>query len=387
MGSVERVAGSPDLRTILNFGKKRLDVFRVFASDAAVLDLSFGSETEATTESVPSEDGRLVAIGTENGRIFIVDSETGRDLWTLDTTDFPVRGLSFSPSGDRVRSGHWDGRARIWDLSSGTVVREFRPTKASSRGGPPKVTETLFIDEERVLLTGGDGHVGIWSASTGELLRDYTGVVEYVWDSVYSAETDRLLVTNRLQNDEVGAAILDLASGTVAARVPIGRASYGAAVSPDGRYFVVTSSAQEAVVMDTDGDTVTTLSVPTPPAYAADWSGDGSLVAISDYSGKYRLWDTRSWELVATFGHKSIVTSLMFDPSGRKLRVMTNTGSLHHLDLNSLRHRAAIEPEWLVAVRGSDMDAEALEDLKAAASDSALARAWLGSIQSRGSDK
>ena len=93
------------------------------------------------------------------------------------------------------------------------------------------------------------------------------------------------------------------------------------------------------------------------------------------------------WELVATFGHQSIVTSLMFDPSGRKLRVMTNTGSLHHLDLNSLRHRAAVEPEWLVAVRGADMDAAALEELKAAAAASPLARAWLGSIQSRGADK
>ena len=380
-GSVERVAGSPDLRTIVNFGKKRMDVFRVFTNDAAVLDLAFGSETEATTESVPSEDGRLVAIGTENGRIFIVDSETGRDLWTLKTTDFPVRGLSFSPSGDRLLSGHWDGRARIWDLSSGTVVREFRPTKASSRGGPPKVTETLFIDQERVLLTGGDGHIGIWSATSGELLQDYTGVVEYVWDSVYSAKTDRLLVTNRLQNDEVGAAILDLASGTVAARVPIGRASYGAAVSPDGRHFVVTSSAQEAVVMDTDGETVAALSVPTPPAYAADWSGDGSLVAISDYSGKYRLWDTRSWELVATFGHQSIVTSLMFDPSGRKLRVMTNTGSLHHLDLNSLKHRAAPTPEWLVALRSSSSEpAEMLRILESAAPTSELAKAWLGSL-------
>ena len=140
-----------------------------------MLDLAFGSETEATTESVPSEDGRLVAIGTENGRIFIVDSETGRDLWTFKTTDFPVRGLSFSPSGDRLLSGHWDGRARIWDLSSGTVVREFRPTKASSRGGPPKVTETLFIDEERVLLTGATVTLGSGRLRLGSCSRTIPG--------------------------------------------------------------------------------------------------------------------------------------------------------------------------------------------------------------------
>ena len=243
------------------------------------------------------------------------------------------------------------------------------------------MTETLFIDEDRVLLTGGDGHVGVWSASSGELLRDYTGVVEYVWDSAYSAKTDRLLVTNRLRNDEVGAAILDLASSTVAARVPVGRASYGAAVSPDGRYFIVTSTAKEAMVMDTDGVRVAGLPVPTPPAYAADWSGDGTLVAISDYSGKYRLWDTSTWELVATFGHQSIVTSLMFEPTGRKLRVVTTTGSLHHLDLNSLKHRATPTPEWLVALRSSTSEpAEMLRILESAAPTSELAKAWLGSL-------
>ena len=379
--SVEKVVGSSDLQTLVNFGKGRMDIFRIAAADAAVVDLDFGTETEATTEVVASADGRLIAIGTENGRVFIIDSETGRELWALETTNFPVRGLSFSPSGDRLLSGHWDGSARIWNLSRGTVTREFRPTKASSRGGPPKVTETLFIDEDRVLLTGGDGHIGVWSASSGELLQDYSGVVEYVWDSAYSAKTDRLLVTNRLRNDEVGAAILDLASGTVAARVPVGRASYGAAVSPDGRYFIVTSTAKEALVMDTDGVRVAGLPVPTPPAYAADWSGDGTLVAISDYSGKYRLWDTSTWELVATFGHQSIVTSLMFEPTGRKLRVVTTTGSLHHLDLNSLKHRSTPTPEWLVALRSSSSEpVEMLRILESAAPTSELAKAWLGSL-------
>jgi len=384
--TVGRVAGSADLSTLVNFGKQGLHIFQVSATDTGVVDLGFGTETEATTETVPSADGRLVAVGTENGHIFIIDSETGREMWGLSTTAFPVRGLSFSPSGDRLVSGHWDGLARIWDLTTGTVVREFRPTKASSRGGPPKVTETLFIDEERVLLTGGDGHVGIWSSSTGELLQDYSGVVEYVWDSAYSAATDRVLITNRLRNDEVGAAILDLGTGTVAARVPVSHASYGAAVSPDGQHFMVTSAARDALVIDTDGQVLAKLSVPTPPAYAADWSGDGSMVAISDYSGKYRLWSTASWELVATFGHTSIVTSLMFDPSGRKLRVITNTGSLHHLDLNSLRHRPSEEPDWLVALRNegdADQRAEVSRLLTTAAPTSPLARAWLGSRLAR----
>ena len=63
------------------------------------------------------------------GEFFVIDSETGRELWALETTNFPVRGLSFSPSGDRLLSGHWDGSA---DLES---VAGHRHPRVSSHQG------------------------------------------------------------------------------------------------------------------------------------------------------------------------------------------------------------------------------------------------------------
>ena len=73
-------------------------------------------------------------------------------------------------------------------------------TRASGGSGQPaKVTDVLFIDENRVLITGGDGHVGVWSVRTGQQLMDFSGTVPYAWDSAFSASTIAASTSSRVR--------------------------------------------------------------------------------------------------------------------------------------------------------------------------------------------
>ncbi len=388
-GSVQYAAADAGLTSLALSSDEDISLYEGEPTNTPIADLQLSTESLATVEAALSPGGELIAVGTENGTIYLLDAESGIVLRDLARPDRPVRGLSFSPDSARLISGHWDGAARIWDLRTGEVVREFRPTKDSPSGGTPKVTEVLFLDDDRVLLTGGDGHLGIWSSSSGELLQDFSGAVKYAWDSSFSPTGQRLLVTDRLgfESDRRGV-VIDLS--TAATRDLEGAVhAYGSAVSPDGEYFVVTAETGPAWVYNQRGEPVTRLEIPTPPSLSASWSADGSLVAVSDFSGNYQIWETDTWDLVASFGQGILVSSLLFERSGRSLRLVTHSGEIYALDLNPSDRPVATGPAWLQAARdrvkaGELQAAHALAAAEPA--ENTLAQIWVSALSQRSQD-
>ena len=362
-------------------------LFRTSDTAAPVVELGFRKEIETCTEAAISPDGSVMAIGTDSGRLLVVDVQTGWILHTVQLNADPIRGLSFHPQGHQLATGHWDGVARIWDLARMTVVNEFAPTGPSSRGGPSKITEVLFLDANRLLITGGDGHIGVWSTESNAQLADFTGAVSYVWDSAYSASRDQVVVSNRLgKKSGVRSAILDLATGAVQATVLGNTQSYGVAMAPDGQRFVVGSNDGTATVAHLDGTIEQTLTISTPPAYAAAWSTDGRVVAVSDYSGRYQIWTTDTWEMIGTFGHGVIASALVFTPNSRQLNIVTGTGGLYHLDFNGTDADASRTPQWLSTVRDflrSGNLAAAEKASNSAAETSTMARVYAHAIRER----
>ena len=372
-------------RNILMPSESGAELFRLADPDKAIANFGLYSDETSVVSTDISADGQLMAVSTEAGRIVILDAITGWTLAELSTGTEPVRGTSFHPDGSRLLTAHWDGIARIWDLRTGTVERSFSAVKSAGSGRPAKVTDVLYIDDERVLITGGDGHIGIWSTSSGELLMDFSGEVPYAWDSAFSASTGRLIISNRLGMDTGHrAVILDLKRGEVVAKISGQTEAYGVTVSPDGAHFILTSNDQNATVLNTDGVVVRELPVATPPGYAAGWSPDGKVVAVADFSGRYQLWDTDKWELVANFGHKGMPASLLFSPSGRTLNVITNFGGVYALDLNGPTGPPGDAPAWLVDARRHILaldPAASLRAVNSGARDSVLFALWSTAVE------
>jgi len=337
-GGVQHLFSDPTRQRWAHIDRQDIRLFVAREPGQPMVDLHLDNASEATSEVVQSASGELVAVGTEGGHIFILDRKTGVKLWDLSASSRPIRGLSFLPSETGIMSGQWDGKARLWNLETGAVDRVFEPTEDTQSGGDAKVTEVNVLDEERVLLTGGDGHIGIWSMTTGELLKDLTGGVRYVWDSAWSAESGRLVVSDRMGTSSgVAAAIYDLQTGELLHTVDNDpnnkRSAYGVEISPDGEQFLVAMHDFSTLVLSKDGELTAKLDIHTPPALEMAWSKDGTLAAGSDYSGKFQIWTTHNWEAVASVGLDDLVSGLLFDPDRRVLLAVSYSGELHELDL------------------------------------------------------
>jgi WD40 repeat protein/beta-lactamase regulating signal transducer with metallopeptidase domain len=123
-----------------------------------------------------SPDGTLIADAADN-TVNLFDAGTGKPLFRDDRT--PVGEplcAAWSPSGDRIVTGHHDGMVRIWNSATG----ELQWSKALAADGddvmPPNFV-TFSRDGRRIIIAGGEhfqpGGVAIYEATRGLLVRRF----------------------------------------------------------------------------------------------------------------------------------------------------------------------------------------------------------------------
>lgn len=81
-----------------------------------------------------SHDGRILAAGV-GSEIRVYDSESLSDTGTITTGKSPVSALAFAPDGGRIAAGYADGRVRLWDARSRSLLITmlgFAPAKGQS---------------------------------------------------------------------------------------------------------------------------------------------------------------------------------------------------------------------------------------------------------------
>jgi WD40 repeat protein/serine/threonine protein kinase len=105
-----------------------------------------------------SPDGERLASGSFDGTTRVWDATTGRELLTLKGHTSGVRSVTYSPDGERLASGSFDGTTRVWDAATG---RELLILQGHSNG----VTSVAFSPDGNLLASGSlDETVIIWDA-------------------------------------------------------------------------------------------------------------------------------------------------------------------------------------------------------------------------------
>jgi WD40 repeat protein/serine/threonine protein kinase len=219
------------------------------------------------------------------------------DLMTLHHDQPAVRGnAAFDPDGKTLVSvlgGHpadddtHAGELRIWDASSGALLRRFRV--------PGTVHRVLFRpDGARIALARMDGAVLIWDVTTGaELLR--------------TAATGQMIEA--------------------------------LAFSPDGRRLAVAGGDAMVIICDAStGAVVSTFRGHTARVQSVAFHPDGKHIASGDADATVKFWEVAThnekWNLL---GHKSAVHGVAFNPDGKLLASGSNNGNLRIWDLESGR--------------------------------------------------
>ena len=323
--------------------------------------------TDAGLITAIAATDQLVAAAVEDGDVLIVQADTGVELsrvpvqhaswlrfggprellvfgrhlerWRLPTDLSPLRldsgsGLAqvqVSPSGEQLLTAHGGSFARLWDLSTGEVLREER-----FEGGVVK--SAVFSGDGRAIAMGAVGsHIRRVDLASGAVTESELAGRRMAWMA-----DDALLVLSfgpsgwiyevgRERRQVVLGASWDLGVSADRSQVAIA-GEQGVQLVEPGRQRVITED--EAVAVDVEGDRIALADrrriwlVDHDGESQLDFQVDGqiwdiafspdaTLIAAGTSEGRTHLHRTDTGELVAVLpGHLVRVATVDFAPDG-----------------------------------------------------------------------
>jgi mono/diheme cytochrome c family protein len=193
---------------------------------------------------------------------------------------------------------------------------------------PGSVNAVHFVGEGQLLTASGVAGLGgvaaLWNIENGELVREFKGHSDILYDAELSPDGgvlatcsyDKLII---LWDAETGEPLRELTGHNGAV--------YDVAFSPDGT-FLVSASADDTckIWRVSDGERMDTLGQPLKEAYTCAFSPDGRFVAAGGADNRIRVWRFVSKDrprinppVHARFAHEAAVLRIAFTRDGSRL--------------------------------------------------------------------
>jgi WD40 repeat protein len=246
----------------------------------------------------------LVAVGRDQRVVKVWDTASGKETLRFTSHTLPVTSVAISSDGQRIATaGHRSRRekgivieeaseAKIWDGRTGKELIAFRPGSVACMA--------LTSSGQRLATGGWDGKVRIWDATTGQELAVLPGKLEYVSCVAFRPGGEQLAATDLIGNK---VHVWNVASGQELGTPPGGlqgpRSVTSVTYSPDGTRIAAVGYDSVVVLWDaTTGHEVLNLPALAPdrPAdYALNarvvFSPDGTRLAANAWNGTVTVWD------------------------------------------------------------------------------------------------
>ncbi len=176
-------AFSPDSRRLVTVGSHK--TAKVWDVETGKLLLRLrGHRRQVAFGVAYSPDGRWIAAGGLDATVKLWDAQTGKERLTLPVDPqhgYALLGISnrvtwvtFDAKGERLLGGTGDGKIRIWEVPTGTLLA------ALATGESGAIATARFLPDPRRLITTAGKRIQVWDLGTGRLVteakgRGYTG--------------------------------------------------------------------------------------------------------------------------------------------------------------------------------------------------------------------
>ncbi|MFN6963118.1 MAG: DUF4189 domain-containing protein [Pyrinomonadaceae bacterium] len=333
---------------------------------AANVGTAYGWGVAATKEEadkIATEEARRRSKGQPVPNfVYACNSATpaALDVFRNDATHtHQITALQFSPDGKTLGSGSYDGTARLWSLTRGTMLRSFTAVT--------NVDDVFFMNNGGLFGFLAGSQIAIHDAATGDELKKLPAPKEGISSASLSADETtfstqgyesiarwnaaslarfsyfrlgaiRPVVFSRDARLAVyglmggGIEIADAATGN-RIRSLQGHPGQGLdnvqalAISPDSQ-FIASSGRDRAIQIWSvaSGSKIKTLQGHGDRIQDLVFSPDGRILASGANDKLVKLWDVNSGALLATLnGHTDWVVALAFSADGRMLASGGNT--------------------------------------------------------------
>ncbi|MCC6493920.1 MAG: protein kinase [Pirellulales bacterium] len=315
-------------------------------ADAASPEQRFTPVTEFTQHRGPiyaarfSPDGQVIATGGYDGRVLAWAPEAAQavdiarrldgaadpesEFMELAVHRGPVRTLAFAPDGKRLASGGQDNVVMVWDVAARTPLQQLR-------GHASHVRSCSFSANGKVLLTAGrDAQIKLWRpesyAETKELSPHDSGEFgDAVLAARFSPDGDEIVTAGRDRTARLwNAATLEQLRWFREGHDFLA----SSAVFFAGGARLATGAGDGTVrLWDVNTGAEIRRLDETGRTSALDISHDGRLAATGGAGNDAQIWDTTTGKkLAALQGHQAEVTAVCFAPGDQLLATGDDRG-------------------------------------------------------------
>jgi len=269
------------------------------------------------------------------------DLESKKPAHTLNTTDYTVRALCYTPSGEALGLQCSDDTIKLWDRGTHSITQVFSASNltfqqfvfecSTNPGEYPLeslIRSAQALDKGKVILPPGITYRGLpattplqlWDRDKQEVARNLPGgKSEDPPQSIAFSPRGKHYATHHTGNrlnlyNLSGAGIASEFEGHT-------HTVYSVAFSPEGHTLASGSYDYTIRLWDTTtGNTRTTLEEHINIVTSVALSPDGHTLASGNEQHTIRLWETTTGKRRITLeGHSHVVCSLAFSPEGHTL--------------------------------------------------------------------
>src|SRR5260221_678339 len=143
--------------------------------------LTYSGHSDYVDAVAWSPNGQFIASGSWDGTAQVWDARTGALLTTYKRHTDIVSALAWSPDGQYIASGDRDQTEQVWDERTGAPLTTYK-------GHTDEVSALAWSPTSRYIASGSyDRTVQVWNAHTGATLFTYRGhsntVAAVAWSS------------------------------------------------------------------------------------------------------------------------------------------------------------------------------------------------------------